>query len=261
MSVALHHIDTGGEGEPLVIIHGLFGSGDNWRSHLRHWQERYRVITLDLRNHGRSPHAPGMSYAAMAEDVRALLDRLEIDRAHLLGHSMGGKVAISLARLAPARTRSLILADIAPVTYEWHGHDSVFAALRSVEVGQPADRPAADALMAEHVSERAVRLFLATNLVRSDQGGLCLRLGLDEIQAGYEDIIGLPAGEGTFEGPTLVVRGSRSPYVSDERLPALHAMLPRAEIVTLSGAGHWLHAEQPAAFQDSVNEFLSAPGA
>lgn len=258
MSTVLHHTDTGGEGEPLLIIHGLFGSGDNWRSHLRHWQERYRVIALDLRNHGRSPHVPGMSYAAMAEDVRALLDSLDIEKAHLLGHSMGGKVAISLARLAPERTRSLIIADVAPVTYDWHGHDNVFAALRSVEVGLPADRPEADALMAEHVSERAVRLFLATNLVRSDQGGLCLRIGLDEIQAGYEDIIGLPAGEGTFDGPTLVVRGSRSPYVSDERLPALHEMLPRAEVVTLKGAGHWLHAEQPEAFQNSVNEFLSA---
>lgn len=256
MNVALHYNDSGGEGEPLLVIHGLLGSADNWRSHVRQWQKHYRVIALDLRNHGRSFHAPGMSYEAMAADVFALMDNLNIEKAHLLGHSMGGKVVMSVARLAPERVHSLIVADIAPVTYG-HGHDNVFAALRSVEAGQPADRPAADALMAEYVPERAVRLFLATNLVRSDQGGLCLRLGLDEIQAGYEDIIGLPAGEEAFDGPALVIRGSRSAYVLDEWLPAVYAVLPRAEVVTLD-AGHWLHAEQPDAFQHSVNKFLAS---
>lgn len=256
MSTVLHHTDSGGEGEPLLVIHGLLGSADNWRSQVRQWEKRYRIIALDLRNHGHSFHAPDMSYDAMAADVLRLMDSLDITRAHLLGHSMGGKVALSVARLAPERTSSLIVADIAPVTYG-HGHDNVFAALRSVEDGRPADRREADALMAEYVSERAVRLFLATNLMRSDQGGLCLRIGLDEIEAGYEDIIGLPAGEGAFDGPVLVIRGSRSAYVSDEWLPAIYAVLPRAEVVTLD-AGHWLHAEQPDAFQRSVNEFLAA---
>lgn len=256
MSTVLHHTDSGGEGEPLLVIHGLLGSADNWRSQVRQWEKRYRIIALDLRNHGHSFHAPDMSYDAMAADVLRLMDSLDITRAHLLGHSMGGKVALSVARLATERTSSLIVADIAPVTYG-HGHDNVFAALRSVEDGRPADRREADALMAEYVSERAVRLFLATNLMRSDQGGLCLRIGLDEIEAGYEDIIGLPAGEGAFDGPVLVIRGSRSAYVSDEWLPAIYAVLPRAEVVTLD-AGHWLHAEQPDAFQRSVNEFLAA---
>lgn len=258
MSVALNYTDTGGEGAPLIVIHGLFGSGDNWRSHQRHWQSDYRVITPDLRNHGHSPHVSGMSYAAMADDVLALMDSLGIDSAHLLGHSMGGKVTMSLARLFPERTRSLIVADIAPVVYDHHGHSNVFSALDNVAGAHPADRSEADALMAEHVEERAVRLFLATNLVRSEEGGLCLRIGLDEIQAGYEDITGLPAGSQAFEGPTLVVRGGRSPYVSDDSIPALHEVLPQASIVTLDGAGHWLHAEQPEAFQRSVDEFLAA---
>lgn len=258
MRVTLKHSDTGGEGAPLIIIHGLFGSGDNWRSHQRYWQSDYRVITLDLRNHGASPHASGMSYAEMADDVLALMDSLGIDSAHLLGHSMGGKVAISLARLYPERTRSLVVADIAPVVYDHHGHNNVFAALNSVAGAHPADRSEADALMAEHVSERAVRLFLATNLVRREEGGLCLRIGLEEIQAGYEDIIGLPAGERAFDGPALVVRGGRSPYVTDDSIPALHDVLPEARVVTLDGAGHWLHAEQPEAFQRSVDEFLTA---
>ncbi|MEQ6888173.1 alpha/beta fold hydrolase [Halomonas sp. CS7] len=256
MPTDLHFLDTGGDETPLVVIHGLLGSADNWRSHAKQWQRRRRVITVDLRNHGRSPHVTGMGYDAMAEDLLALLDRLDVERAHLLGHSMGGKVVISLARLAPERVASLIVADIAPVAYG-HDHDSVFAALRRVEAGSPTNRREADALLAEHVDEPAVRLFLATNLERDEAGILRPRIGLDEIQDDYETIMGEPAGEGAFEGPTLVLRGAQSRYVTDEMLPALHAVLPRAEIQTLE-AGHWLHAEQPSAFQAAVNAFLEA---
>ncbi|RTR04989.1 alpha/beta fold hydrolase [Halomonas nitroreducens] len=255
MSIALNHLDTGGEGTPLVVIHGLLGSADNWRSHVRKWQAERRVIAVDLRNHGRSPHVAGMGYAQMADDVLALLDRLDVPRAHLLGHSMGGKVAISLARLAPERVASLIVADIAPRAYG-HGHDAIFAALRRVEAGTPANRGEADALLAEHVAERPIRLFLATNLERDAAGYLGLRIGLDEIEGDYDAIMAAPAGEGAFPGPTLVIRGSRSDYVTDAMLPALHDVLPGARVETLE-AGHWLHAEQPEAFQEVVNAFLA----
>lgn len=270
MSVELNYFDTqvdtpldtrqgiGGEGLPLVIIHGLFGSADNWRSHVKAWQARHRVIAVDLRNHGRSPHARGMGYEAMAADLLALLDRLGIERVHLLGHSMGGKVAISLARLAPRRVASLIVADIAPRAYG-HDHDTVFAALRRVAEGRPANRGEADELLAEHVEERAVRLFLATNLERAEEGGLRLRLGLDEIQQDYEAIMGAPAGEGAFTGPTLVLRGAHSHYVTDAMLPELREVLPEARVVTLD-AGHWLHAERPEAFRQAVDDFLGEPG-
>ncbi|WP_416140611.1 alpha/beta fold hydrolase [Halomonas sp. HK25] len=255
MPVELNYQDTGGESVPLVVIHGLFGSADNWRSHVKAWQETRRVITVDLRNHGRSPHAEGMGYDVMAEDVIQLLDHLEIPRAHLLGHSMGGKVVISLARVAPERVASLIVGDIAPLAYG-HDHDTVFAGLRRLEEGQPANRREADALLGEHVKERAVRLFLATNLERAEEGGLTLRLGLDEIQDDYETIMGPPAGEGPFVGPTLVLRGANSHYVTDAMLPALKEVLPEAVVVTLE-AGHWLHAEQPEAFRESVDAFLA----
>ncbi|SEM20350.1 alpha/beta fold hydrolase [Halomonas caseinilytica] len=255
MPVALNHIDTGGEGVPLVVVHGLLGSADNWRSHIKKWRESRRVIAVDLRNHGRSPHVEGMGYEAMAEDLLALLDRLDVQKAHLLGHSMGGKVVISVARLAPSRVASLIVADIAPRAYG-HDHDSIFAGLRRLERGAPTTRGEADALLAEHVDERPTRLFLATNLERDEQaGGLRLRIGLDEIEGDYDAIMAEPAGEGAFTGPTLVVRGSRSRYVTDEMLPALREVLPEAELVTLE-AGHWLHAEQPEAFQAAVNRFL-----
>lgn len=259
MPTVLHHLDTGGAGTPLVVIHGLLGSADNWRSHVRQWQAERRVIAVDLRNHGRSPHVPGMAYEDQAADVLALLDRLEVDRAHLLGHSMGGKVAISLARLAPARVASLIVADIAPQAYG-HGHDAVFAALRRVEAGRPANRGEADALLAEHVTERATRLFLATNLERGEEGRLRLRVGLDEIEGDYASIMAAPAGEEAFEGATLVVRGSRSAYVTDAMLPGLRNVLPAAELETLD-AGHWLHAERPDDFQAVVNGFLARQSA
>ena len=256
MTVELNHLDTGGSGTPLVVVHGLLGSADNWRSHVKQWQADRRVVAVDLRNHGRSPHVEGMRYQEMADDLLALMDRLEIGRAHLLGHSMGGKVVISLAQRAPERVASLIVADIAPVAYG-HGHDAVFAGLRRVESGRPANRREADALLAEHVQDRATRLFLATNLERDEAGGLSLRLGLDQIEAGYPDLMQAPPGEGRFEGPTLVLRGGRSAYVTDEMLPALYARLPNAQVVTLETAGHWLHAEQPEAFQAAVNDFLA----
>ena len=255
--LALHYQDNGsGDTLPLVVLHGLFGSADNWRSHVKQWQERRRVIAVDLRNHGRSPHAPAMDYASMAEDVIALLDTLGIERCDLLGHSMGGKVAISVARLVPERLASLIVADIAPVAYR-HGHDSIFAAMRRVEEGRPGSRKEADSLMAEHVETPAIRMFLATNLVRGEDGGVMhWRVGLDEIENAYSDIVAEPAGEGTFDGPSLVLRGSHSDYVTDELLPRTREILTQADIVTLD-AGHWLHAETPGAFQTAVNEFLN----
>ncbi len=253
----LYCLDSGADdsGElPLIIIHGLLGSADNWRSHIRAWRQKRRVIAVDLRNHGRSPHADGMSYAAMSDDVLALMDRLHLDRAHVLGHSMGGKVAMSLARLAPERVASLLVADIAPVAYS-HGHDEIFAAMREVQDGRPVDRREADALLARHIDSRAVRLFLATNLQRGEEQ-LTLRVGLDQIIDGYPDIIAPPAGEAAYNGPCMVLRGADSDYVQDAMLPTLREMLPRARIITLKDAGHWLHADQPDAFSQAVETFI-----
>ncbi|WP_372374144.1 alpha/beta fold hydrolase [Vreelandella venusta] len=242
---------------PIVVIHGLLGSADNWRSHLKVWQRSRRVIAVDLRNHGRSSHAEGMSYSAMSQDVLAALDKLGVERAHVLGHSMGGKVAMTLARVNPERCASLMVADIAPVAYQ-HGHDDVFAALERVKAAKPTNRREADALLAEHVDSRPTRLFLATNLVRNEQGEMEVRVGLAEIQRGYDAIIGKPDGDRAFEGPTLVLKGADSHYVADDMLPALREVLPRARVVTLKNAGHWLHADQPAAFQQAVDAFMAA---
>lgn len=258
MSVELHAVDTGGEGTPLVVVHGLMGSADNWRSHVRQWQHKRRVVAVDLRNHGRSPHAPGMRYAEMADDLLASLNQLGIERCHLLGHSMGGKVVMTVARQAGERLASLLVADIAPIRYG-HDHDAIFAALRHVEAHGAKNRREVDTLLAEYVPDKATRLFLATNLERGDDGQMGWRIGLDHIEAAYEDIRDVPGGEGPYQGPALVLRGARSSYVTDEILPEMRTVLPRAELVTLE-AGHWLHAEQPVAFQEAVNDFIDGLG-
>lgn len=257
----LHCIDTGPieadiAARPLVVLHGLFGSADNWRSHLKQWQASRRVIAVDLRNHGRSPHAEGMAYATMADDVIASLDVLGIETFDLLGHSMGGKVAMTVARQHPDRVARLVVADIAPVAYR-HGHDDIFAAMRRVEAGQPESRREADALMAETIDSTATRQFLATNLVRNDAGVMRWRVGLDEIAAGYDDIIAPPGGEHPYTGPALLIRGGDSHYVPDRYRSDIEALMPKVRIETLEGAGHWLHAEQPEAFRDAVDRFLA----
>lgn len=262
MSIELHYADSGmpeqAGAAPLVVLHGLFGSADNWRSHVKHWRQRRRVVALDLRNHGRSSHAPGMSYEDMAADVLDVMDHLEIDRFDLLGHSMGGKVAMTLARRHPQRVSRLIVADIAPVAYE-HGHDDIFRAHRLVEDALPESRKEADDAMAEAIDSQTTRQFLATNLVRDDQGILGWRVGLDFIEEGYGDIVAPPGGEASFEGPTLVLRGEHSDYVKDEALAIIAEVMPASRVETIKGAGHWLHAEKPEAFIRAVDGFLAQP--
>ncbi|WP_106478078.1 alpha/beta fold hydrolase [Phytohalomonas tamaricis] len=262
MDVELHLVDTAKSNEngsdkapPLVILHGLFGSADNWRSHIKHWQVTRRVIAVDLRNHGRSTHAKGMGYEAMADDVLGALDLLGIERFDLLGHSMGGKVAMTMARRVPQRIEHLIVADIAPIAYK-HGHETIFQAMRRVEREPPKNRKEADSAMAEFIESSATRMFLATNLVRNEQGELSWRVGLDNIEQDYDSIVAAPGGTGAYEGKALVLRGGRSDYVSDDTLSAVKQVLPQAKIVTLKEAGHWLHAEQPERFQEEVEAFL-----
>lgn len=246
-----------GEGFPLLIIHGLFGSADNWRTLSKKLAEQYRVIAVDLRNHGRSPHVDGMSYDAMAADVLALLDKLGLEKAHILGHSMGGKVAMQLALNQPERLEKLIVADIAPVEYG-HGHDDVLAALYAVQnAGGAASRKEADTMMAEHLETLGVRQFLSTNLEKKENGKLGWRVGLDQINADYDSVVEAPTGQ-PFAGPSLFIRGELSHYVEDSYLPQVAALFPQNQLITMAGCGHWLHAEKPMDFLAYVQTFLDS---
>ncbi|MEM9930096.1 MAG: alpha/beta fold hydrolase [Bacteroidota bacterium] len=251
----LHH-KSFGQGQPLVILHGLFGMLDNWQTLARTWAEEYHVILLDLRNHGRSFHADAMDYSLMATDVAETLEELTIDECYLLGHSMGGKVAMQVALDYPELVRKLIVVDIAPRRYR-PGHNDVFAALEALDPPTIADRKAAAAAMSLHVSDPGVQLFLLKNLTRNPGGGFRWRMNLPVIKENYDRLIG-PVGQlgDSFDEPTLFLRGGKSGYVQDEDQELIQMLFPLAELQTVADAGHWVHAEQPAAMLDAVGAFL-----
>ncbi len=245
-----------GEGPPLVLLHGLYGSSGNLHRFTRRFAERYRVIAPDLRNHGRSPHDAEMSYPAMAADLAALLDREGAERPAILGHSMGGKVAMTLALQEPDRVAALIAADIAPVAYE-HGHGSVIGALQRVDVAGAGSRREVDEALAGDIPSAGVRQFLLTNLQPRTGGGYAWRLPLEILAEAIPAIEGFPELAGRYHGPVLLLYGTASSYLDPQRHwePA-RAYFPEAELEALEGAGHWLHAEQPEAFAERVEAFL-----
>lgn len=245
-----------GEGPAFVIMHGLFGMLDNWQTLARKWADRYRVVLVDLRNHGRSPHLDEMDYDLMAEDVATLLEELGIDQCILLGHSMGGKVAMQTALTYPELVKRLVVVDIAPRRYR-AGHDTIFAALEAFDPATITDRKAAAAAMEAYVSDPGIQLFLLKNLTRNPEGGFRWRMNLPVIKENYLKLIG-PVGQigDSYDSPSLFLRGGNSGYVQDDDMELIEMLFPAAELVTVPGAGHWVHAEKPAELMATVNVFL-----
>lgn len=255
MAVALHCIDQG-EGPALLVLHGLYGAGNNWGRHARAWAKRYRVLTPDLRNHGRSPHEADMGFAVMADDLLALLDDKNLHRVAVLGHSMGGKTAMALAMKAPERVAALIVADIAPVSYD-HGHDEIIRALQALPLAEIGSRAEADEALEPVIESSMVRQFLLTNLV-SGQDGYHWRIPLDILAEARPTLESWPDNlTGSYSGPALFVHGGASDYVEPRHHSAIHAIAPNAEITAVPGAGHWLHVEKPTAFAEVVDGFLA----
>ena len=246
-----------GEGEPLVILHGLFGSSANWNGIARRLADDYRVIVPDLRNHGRSPHHPGMSYPEMAGDVLALLDTRQLDRAVILGHSMGGKLAMWLALRHPERVSRLIVADIAPVTYS-HDFHTLIRAMRAMDPETLSSRDEADARLARGIPDPGIRQFVLQNLAY-ERGVYRWRINLSAMEAGMDDITGFPEpSPGTpYVDPALFVHGERSDYVDSESKTAIRALFPAAKVVKIANTGHWLHVEQPEAFVRELRSYLT----
>ncbi|MCO6414699.1 alpha/beta fold hydrolase [Siccirubricoccus sp. KC 17139] len=246
----LHAVEMGA-GPPVAILHGLFGSVQNWGSIQKALAARHRVLAVDLPNHGASPHGPEMSYKAMAAAVAARLG----EPMALLGHSMGGKVAMALALTRPELVTRLVVVDIAPVTYP-PSLRSYVAAMQAVELREGLTRREADAALAPVVESPAERGFLLQNL-RFGEGAPAWRLGLDEIAAAMPGIESFPAFRTRYEGPVLVVSGERSGYVRAANHELFRTLFPRAEFAVVPGAGHWLHAENPKAFLGYVEPFLA----
>lgn len=246
-----------GTGPPVAILHGLFGSGRNWRSIAQQLSGRHRVLTFDLRNHGASPWAAGMSYREMVEDVRATLQARGIERAAWLGHSMGGKAAMLAALLYPGEVDRLVVVDIAPAPRAPTLLANV-RAMRAVDLRSITRRGEVDVRLAEAIPDSAERAFLLQNLIIED-GTARWRLNLEAIEREFSEIAGfphLPAGT-AYSGPALFVAGTSSDHIRPEHKPVIRQLFPQARITQIEGAGHWVHAEQPRAFFHAVGRFLA----
>ncbi len=244
-----------GSGPDLIILHGLFGSASNFRTLANKFGEFYRVSCLDLRNHGASPHDDDVSFDAMASDIIEFMDDHGLETTALMGHSLGGKVAMQMALNHPERISALIVGDIAPVEYPHH-HDRIFEGLRAVSEKSVSSRREAEQILAEYVEIPEVRLFLLTNLVRTpDNQSLVWRINISGLEKGYAHIARAPDGK-AYDGPSLFIRGALSDYINSANMPAIYRFFPNAEIITLEGAGHWLHAEKPKEYLAIVLNFL-----
>ena len=250
----LHETELG-EGDPIVLLHGLFGSARNFGAIQKTLAAQYRVIALDLRNHGASPHAPVIGYGAMAADVLATLTALNAWPSLLVGHSMGGKVAMRAALDRPDAVTALVVADIAPVPYPPHLRP-VAAALAGLDLSPGLTRATADANLSSAVPDGGMRGFLLQNLTVGAHPAW--RIGLAGIVAGMPDIEAWPATDQTYSGPTLFIGGERSDYIRQEHRPAIRRLFPHARFVTLKDAGHWLHADNPAGFIAILQGFFAA---
>ena len=256
--VTLFHRDLGGAGQPpLVILHGMLGSSRNWQTTGRDLAGRFHVLALDLRNHGDSPHDGEMSYATMVEDVIAWLDALGLGQITLLGHSMGGKVAMLLACRHPERVTALVIVDIAPKDYYWPAHRAEFAAMNELDLANLASRAAAEKLFEAKVSDWAMRKFLLTNLVQVD-GHWQWSVNLPALTAALAAMEANPLQPtDCFAGPTLFIAGGKSRYVTAEDHAAIRRYFPAARIETLVNAGHNPHIEMREAFVVLVTSALS----
>jgi len=261
MSVELNHRITG-EGNPLILLHGLFGSLENLGGVARRLQDEWQIHALDERNHGGSPHTDSMDYPAMAEDVLAYMDAQGLEKASLLGHSMGGKVAMQVALMAPERVDKLVVADIAPVSYKPR-HDAILEGLTNLDLTSVRSRQDADRLLAEFVETPGVRQFLLKNLERvpndektPDGPMFRWRLNLPVIDACYENLAKAPEGDGPFNGPVLFLKGAESAYIQEKHRDQIMRLFPSAELRIIQDTGHWLHAEKADTFAALCRRFL-----
>ena len=254
LPLRLHH-QTLGDGPPLVIIHGLLGSGDNWLTHARTLAERFRVVLVDQRNHGRSPHHEVMDYPAMAGDLLALMDELGLEQADLLGHSMGGKAAMRVALDHPERVNRLIVADIAPKAYPTR-HKVLLDTLSEINLPDHPSRTSVSDSLAPRIPDLGVRQFLLKNLDTDSDGSLRWRIGLENIRASYDHICAEITSDHPFTGPTSFIDAERSEYVQPGDRGGILRLFPATEFATVPKAGHWLHADNPQGFLELLNQFL-----
>ena len=246
---------TVGEGQPLIILHGLFGSSDNWTTIAKSLAEKIKVYLVDLRNHGQSPHEDVFDYAAMSEDLQELFELENISSANILGHSMGGKAAMYFACQNPEKVEKLIVADIGPKAYPPH-HQDIIAGFNHVDVETLSNRKEADERLSEIISNLGIRMFLLKNLKRNTDGSFSWKHNLKVIEEKIEEVGKALPNDFHFEGQTLFIKGEKSQYIMDEDLADIQGHFPNYKLEAIPNAGHWVHAEQPKLLLETLEEFL-----
>ncbi len=244
-----------GEGKPLIILHGLFGMSDNWVTHARRLADYYSVYTIDQRNHGKSGRHNVFNYEAMVDDLVGFFEMQNLEKAHILGHSMGGKTAMQFAFDYPAKIDKLIIADISADEYS-HKHDILIDAMLSVELENYSSRSEVDKELANSISDPRIRQFLLKNLFWKDRSSLGWKANLEVILENLHEVFRALDSPNPFTKSTLFIRGSESPYIKQKHIPRIKKLFPQSHIETIEGASHWLHAEKPDEFFNIVKAFL-----
>lgn len=245
-----------GQGDPVIILHGLFGTLDNWQTIAKKMSEHYTVYIVDQRNHGRSPHAEPFDYPTMASDLKNFMESNWIFNAHLIGHSMGGKTVMQFALENPDMVNKLIVADIAPVKYEPR-HNHIFRALFDLDLDNLKSRGEADEFLKDQITEWGERQFLLKNLTRKKEGGYRFKMNLPVIHKHYPDILAAIENLDNFEESALFIKGGKSRHIQDTHFDAIRTLFPNAVFHTIEKAGHWVHADAPKDFLKITLDYLS----
>lgn len=249
---------TLGTGYPLIILHGLLGSLDNWQAIAKQLGNNFQVFIIDHRNHGRSPHTIEFSYKLLVDDLLVFMQQQGVEQAHIVGHSMGGKVAMRLGLTHPKKVNKLVVADVAPVDYE-DRHSSVFKALFAVNLKTITSRQQAEGTLRTILGndENTVQ-FLMKGLYRDDDNKFQWRFNVQSLYDNYDNISssGIETTK-PFEGETLFIKGEKSDYINASNFSNIIDLFPNSQLVEIPGAGHWVHADNPLAFINAVENFLS----
>lgn len=252
--MTLHYQSTG-DGPPLIIVHGLFGSGDNWRRIAEALSDNHQVISVDLRNHGRSFHHAQQNYSLMAADLLELMSALGIQQADFIGHSIGGKTVIQLAQDAPECVGRMVVVDMAPGR-DNDRHSKLFKNLLKLDLSQYQRRAEIDQAMQSDIPEAAIRQFLLTNVERAEKG-FRWRINLEALFCSYPALLKSVIPPTPLNQPSLFLSGANSDYISEADLADIDKAFENVHIETVANAGHWIHAEQPEAFLTAVKRFLN----
>ncbi len=249
------HFQKYGEGYPLIILHGLFGMSDNWVSHARRFAGNFSVYTIDQRNHGKSGWSNVFNYQAMATDLYEFLERESIAEAFVLGHSMGGKTAMTFALEYPEKVNKLIVVDISADAYN-NRHNILIDAMLSVELNNKKSRNEVEAALRKTIADERIRHFLLKNLYWKDRATLAWKANLSGIMDNLPEVFKEIVSSSAFLKPSLFIRGGISNYILERHIPGIKRLFPDSNIETIDGASHWLHAEKPEEFYNLVFNFI-----